>query len=37
MKEIGKQENLTYKEMQLTILTACRTDEVLEPPGMRLI
>lgn len=29
MKEIGKHEDLSYKAMQLTILTACRTNEVL--------
>lgn len=29
MKEIGKHQELSYKAMQLTILTACRTNEVL--------
>ncbi|WP_454834189.1 tyrosine-type recombinase/integrase [Pseudomonas lini] len=29
MKEIAKHDDLSYKAMQLTILTACRTNEVL--------
>jgi integrase len=29
MKEIAKHDDLSYKAMQLTILTACRTSEVL--------
>ena len=29
MKEISKHDELSYKAMQLTILTACRTNEVL--------
>jgi len=29
MKEIIKHDDLSYKAMQLTILTACRTNEVL--------
>jgi len=29
MKEIAKHDDLSYKAMQLTILTTCRTSEVL--------